>query len=134
MIPVSIPEKHLQGSHVSMFAYQNKNTGASHPILIIHNSLDMQNPEQNEFYIYKVDPDDVTTPQLIQTFIPQKESTDIQYYFDRPVLTADFDNDGVTDIVMTSAGFPDDQSDIHHRLFAFAGIASDTTVNHWSLY
>jgi len=133
LVPVTIPGKHLQGAVTRLFSYENTNTGESYPIAMVYNQLDPQNPQPNPIYIYRIDPADPLSPQLVQTFISEYTVDGELYYFDRPEVVADFDQDGISDLMLMAFSTQPDTS-VFRRLLGFAGISSDTKIPEWSLH
>lgn len=132
-IPVTIPSKHLQGAITRLFSYENKNTGESYPLSMVYNPLDPQNLQPNPISIYRIDPANPLSPQLVQTFISEYTIGDKLYYFDRPELVDDFDQDGISDLILMA--FPAQEETIARgRLVGFAGIPSSTKIPEWSLH
>ncbi|MBN2329257.1 MAG: hypothetical protein JXR73_19105, partial [Candidatus Omnitrophica bacterium] len=131
-VPVAIPDKHLQGGETRIFHYENKITGESHPVCIVYNRLDPQNLQANVFSIYMIDSSDPLTPQLAQTFVPEYVNDRGPYYFDKPELIGDFDNDGASDIVMAAMQYTPDWT--YDPILGFKGIGSETGVSRWRLF
>jgi len=132
-VPVTIPGKHLQGAVTRLFSYENKNTGESYPIAMVYNQLDPQNPQPNPISIYRIDPVNPLSPQLVQTFIPEYIIGDELFYFDRPEVVADFDQDGISDLMLMALPAQPD-TNVIGRPLGFTGISSNTKIPEWSLY
>ncbi|MBD3268411.1 hypothetical protein GF373_17225 [bacterium] len=97
---ISINEKAKMGTHPFLFKYRQAED-IDYPLLLLGAPLGLHPSRQTVYYLYRIDYQNIHHPNLVQELALDPESIipSSIFYLREPVDVADFNNDGIDDLV-----------------------------------